>query len=112
MITRRLRYVAVHEAGHVIAYCRLGGGIIQAYVDEGLEGGRCWAKKNDDKAAEIACCYAGPFAEARYRHCSVIRCAVRTDFEIAREFALEMYPNTLALTRLTRRVCSHNGPAE
>jgi hypothetical protein len=91
--SRRFRYIAIHEAGHVVAHCRLGNGVIGAWLDYAHDGGRTTGKKKADPRTEMLCCYAGCFAEARYRRTSVVKCAVRggqVDFYMAKDFADEL----------------------
>jgi len=89
----RLRYIAVHEAAHVVAYCHLGEGIVDAWLKPGREGGLVTHPPVVNTAEAMMCILAGTYAEARYRRKSVVECTLyggRGDYEAALDIATAM----------------------
>ena len=93
---RRFRYIAVHEAAHVVAFCRLGDGIVAAYLEPGREGGETFHHVMGATTEYLLCTLAGSFAEARYRRKSPALCGLdggQVDFDTARAIAAVIEPN-------------------
>ena len=80
----RLRYIAVHEAAHVVAYCHLGEGIVDAWLKPGRERGLVTRLAVVNTAETIMLVLAGTYAEARYRRKMVVECALEGDVAITK----------------------------